>query len=88
MQYAGDEYQAFLARQDMECRMSRLGNRHDNAVVEIFFRTLKTEFIHHRTFTTRNQARLILFRYLTVYYNRNRRHFVLGYRGPAGYEVT
>ena len=63
--------------------MSRRGNCYDNAVVESFFGTLKTELIHHDTYATRNQARLALFEYLEVFYNRKRRHSALGYRSPA-----
>ena len=88
VQYACDEYQALLARQGMECSMSRRGNCYDNAVVESFFGTLKTELIHHHTYATRNQARLALFEYLEVFYNRKRRHSALDYRSPSEYEAT
>jgi len=88
VQYACDEYQALLARHGIECSMSRRGNCYDNAVVESFFGTLKTELIHHHKYTTRNQARLALFEYLEVFYNRKRRHSALDYRSPAEYEAT
>ena len=88
VQYACDEYQGMLARHGIECSMSRRGNCYDNAVVESFFGTLKTELIHHHTYPTRNQARLALFEYLEVFYNRKRRHSALGYRSPAEYEAT
>jgi putative transposase len=88
VQYACDEYQALLARHGIECSMSRRGNCYDNAVVESFFGTLKTELIHHHTYATRNQARLALFEYLEVFYNRKRRHSALDYRSPAEYEAT
>jgi putative transposase len=88
VQYACDEYQALLARQGIECSMSRRGNCYDNAVVESFFGTMKTELIHHHTYATRNQARLALFEYLEVFYNRKRRHSALDYRSPAQYEAN
>ena len=88
VQYACDAYQTLLARHRIECSMSRRGNCYDNAVVESFFGTLKTELIHHHTYATRNQARLALFDYLEVFYNRKRRHSALDYRSPAEYEAT
>jgi putative transposase len=88
VQYACDEYQGILARHGIERSMSRRGNCYDNAVVESFFGTLKTELIHHHTYATRNQARLALFEYLEVFYNRKRRHSALDYRSPAEYEAT
>jgi len=88
VQYACDEYQALLARHGLECSMSRRGNCYDNAVVESFFGTLKTELIHHHTYATRHQARLALFEYLEVFYNRKRRHSTLDYLSPAEYEAT
>jgi putative transposase len=88
VQYACDEYQTLLAQHGIECSMSRRGNCYDNAVVESFFGTLKTELIHHHTYATRNQARLALFEYLEVFYNRKRRHSTLDYRSPAEYEAT
>jgi putative transposase len=88
VQYACDEYQTLLARHGITCSMSRTGNCYDNAVVESFFGTLKTELIHHHTYATRNEARLALFEYLEVFYNRKRRHSALDYRSPAEYEAT
>jgi putative transposase len=88
VQYACDDYQALLARHKIICSMSRRGNCYDNAVVESFFGTLKTELIHHHTYATRNEARLALFEYLEVFYNRKRRHSALDYRSPAEYEAT
>jgi transposase InsO family protein len=88
VQYTCDEYQALLARHGLSCSMSRTGNCYDNAVIESFFGTLKTELIHHDTYATRDEARLALFEYLEVFYNRKRRHSALGYRSPAEYEAS
>jgi transposase InsO family protein len=67
--------------------MSRKGNCWDNAVAESFFRSLKTELVHHEDFATRDEARLAIFEYIEVFYNRIRRHSSLGYLSPADYEA-
>ena len=87
VQYACDDYQQLLANNGMTASMSRKGNCYDNAVMESFFGTLKTELTHHETFTTRDEARQTLFEYIEVFYNRKRRHSSLGYRSPAEYEA-
>ncbi|WP_394336213.1 IS3 family transposase [Adhaeribacter arboris] len=66
--------------------MSRKGNCWDNAVAESFFKTIKTELIYHQKFTTRQEARLAVFEYIEGWYNRKRRHSVLGYRTPCHLE--
>ena len=66
--------------------MSRKGNCWDNARVESFFATLKTELIHRRSFLTRltrAEARSAIVEYIEVFYNRQRRHSALGYRTPV-----
>jgi putative transposase len=87
VQYACDDYQQLLAKHCLTASMSRKGNCYDNAVMESFFGTLKTELTHHETFTTREEARQTLFEYIEVFYNRKRRHSALGYRSPAEYEA-
>ena len=64
--------------------MSRSGDCWDNAVVESFFSTLKTEL--GRRFPTRDEARFALFEYIDVFYNRRRLHSTLGYVSPVKYE--
>jgi transposase InsO family protein len=88
VQYASSEYRALLARRRAEASMSRRGNCYDNAVVESFFGTLKTELVHHETFPIHEQARQSLFEYIEVFYNRRRRHSALDYRSPAEYEAS
>lgn len=66
--------------------MSRKGNCWDNAVAESFFKTMKTELAYHASFTTRAHAKLAVFEYLEVWYNRKRRHSALGYLTPCQYE--
>jgi putative transposase len=88
VQYACDEYQQLLADWEITPSMSRVGNCYDNAVVESFFGTLKTELIHHETYESRAAAKQALFEYIEVFYNRKRRHSALGYRSPIDYEAT
>lgn len=85
-QYASDDYQKLLKSRGMVCSMSRRGNCWDNAVMESFFGTLKTELIYHRTYETRSMAQSEIFDYIEVFYNRRRLHSALGYRSPADFE--
>ena len=86
-QYASDEYQALLTRARMVTSMSRKGNCYDNAPVESFFGTFKTELVFHQQYATRAEARLDIFEYIEVFYNRFRRHSALGYKSPVKYEA-
>ena len=63
--------------------MSRKRNCWDNAIAESYFKTLKTELVYHRKFKTRAQAKLELFDYIEVWYNRKRRHSALDYLTPV-----
>jgi transposase InsO family protein len=65
--------------------MSGTGNCYDNAMLESFFATLKTECITER-FTTRSQARQTIFEFIEIWYNRQRRHSALDYLSPAAFE--
>jgi transposase InsO family protein len=66
--------------------MSRRGDCWDNAVVESFFATLKTELANDAHWPTRWAAQRALWEYLELWYNRQRRHQTLGYRTPVQYE--
>jgi transposase InsO family protein len=66
--------------------MSRKGHCGDNAVVESFFHTLKTELVKFEDYHTRNEARSSLFEYIELFYNRVRRHSTLNYRSPIEFE--
>ncbi len=83
IQYACGDYQAALARAGITPSMSRRANPLDNAPMESFFHTLKTELVHHRTYATRDQAKRDLFAYMEEFYNRRRLHSSLGYRTPV-----
>ena len=86
-QYASDDYQALLTHAHMVASMSRKGNCYDNAPLESFFGTLKTELVFHQHYVTRAEARLDIFEYIEVFYNRFRRHSALGYKSPVNYEA-
>ena len=63
--------------------MSRKGNCLDNAPMESFFGSLKTELVHRTRFSTRREAKAALFEYIEIFYNQRRRHSSIGYRTPA-----
>jgi transposase InsO family protein len=65
-----------------------LGDCYDNAVVEAFFATLKVELVHRQPWPTRAAARLAIFEYIEIWYNRQRRHSTLAYATPADYEAV
>jgi putative transposase len=88
-QYASELFRDFLAREDVEQSMSRKGNCYDNALMESFWATLKTEcFNNFRDGipATRQQARQQLFRYIELFYNCKRLHSALGYCSPIEFE--
>ncbi len=66
--------------------MSSTGNCFDNAAMESFFHTLKTEQIYFERYLTRERAKADIFEYVEVFYNNKRRHSTLGYLTPAEYE--
>jgi putative transposase len=83
VQYASEPYQAILARHGFRGSMSRRGNCLDNAPMESFFGSLKTELVHRAAFPTREAARRAVFGYVESFYNRRRRHSALGFLTPA-----
>ena len=86
-QYACGVYRDLLRSQGIGCSMSRPGNCYDNAVVESFFGTLKTELVHRRRYRTRAEARADVFEWIECWYNRRRRHSSLGYLSPEQFEA-
>jgi putative transposase len=86
IQYAAEAYRSALARSGVIPSMSRKGDCLDNAPMESFFHTLKTERVHHRRYATRAQARYDLFGYIEGFYNSRRLHSALGYISPAEME--
>lgn len=87
-QYASENFQQLLKDNHIECSMSRKGNCWDNAVIESFFHSLKTECVYHERYLTRAEAKKSVFDYIEVFYNRQRKHSYLGYRSPEQYEQT
>lgn len=85
-QYASYAYQQLLREYGITPSMSRSGNCYDNAFAESFFGTLKTELVHGERYRSRLEAKLSIFEYVQVFYNRQRRHSALGYRSPEQYE--
>ncbi len=85
-QYASVAYQSALQKHDMICSMSRKGDCWDNAVVERFFRSLKTERTNHRLYRTRDEAKQDVIDYLEMFYNSRRLHSYLGYLSPNEFE--
>jgi len=83
--YTNQAYQALLAAWGIQVSMNGVGNRYDNAPVESFFGTLKSEPVHHCLYRTRDEARASLFAYIEGFYNR-RRHSALDYLSPEEYE--
>ncbi len=82
--YASEDYQAILEAHGITCSMSRRGNCHDNAVMEAFFSSLKTELADR--FESCGAAKMALFDYIEVFYNQRRRHSTIGYVSPAAFE--
>jgi putative transposase len=66
--------------------MSRAGNCWDNAAMESFFSSLKTERTANKTYRTRDQAKADVFDYIERFYNPRRRHSTLGYLSPIEFE--
>ena len=89
VQYASADYQQLMASHGgIQVSMSRVGNCYDNAAMESFWGTLKTELVHHRRYQTREQARQSIFRYIECWYNRKRRHSAIGYVSPEEFEAS
>jgi transposase InsO family protein len=84
-QYCAQDYQDQLRQFGLTPSMSRKGNCYDNAPMESFWGTLKNELVHHRRYTTREQARREITEYIELFYNRQRRHSRLGNRSPAAF---
>jgi transposase InsO family protein len=85
-QYASSEYQRILSMFGLTCSMSRKGNCWDNAMMESFFATLKTESIYQMPPGTRAVMRSEVFDYIEVFYNRERFHSSLGNLSPLEFE--
>jgi len=88
VQYACDAFEALRTNHNLHASMSRKGNCYDNAVMESFLGTLKTELVYHEHYATRDAARASLFEYIEVFYNRQRLHSSLDYQSPESFEAS
>ena len=82
--YASEDYQDVLEAHGITGSMSRRGNCYDNAVMESFFSTVKSELGEH--FDSHGEAKMELFDFIEVFYNQKRRHSTLGQISPAEFE--
>ena len=85
-QYTSAQFQRLLVDHGVTCSMSRAGNVWDNAVMESFFSSLKTERTARRTYRTRDEAKADVFDYIERFYNPKRRHSTIGYLSPMEFE--
>ena len=86
IQYTSVELRKILSKNQMIQSMSRKGNCYDNAVAESFFHTLKSEHVNFEKFKTRLEAKLSIFDYIELFYNRKRLHSSIGYKSPVEFE--
>lgn len=86
VQYACKDFVKVLDKFDIIQSMSRKGNCWDNAVAESFFKTIKVECIYRSEYSSRHRAKMDVFSYIEMWYNRKRRHSSLGYATPLEME--
>lgn len=87
-QYTSKAFRELLDKHKILGSMSRKGNPYDNAPMESFFQTLKTEFVYKRYFQSIEQAQIGLKQWINIYYNCRRLHSALGYKSPLFYELS
>jgi putative transposase len=85
-QYTDQAYQALLKDHGIRVSMNDAGSWYDNAPIESFFGTLKSELVHHCVYHTHDEAKADVFFYVESFYNRRRRHSALDYLSPEAYE--
>lgn len=85
-QYTSADFQDLLKKHQIKPSMSGTGNCYDNAAMESFYHTLKTEHVYFEYYETREEAKKSIFEYVEVFYNRQRRHSTLGYSSPMFFE--
>jgi len=86
-QYTSEQFQRLMADHGVTCSMSRSGNVWDNAAMESFFSSLKTERTARKTYRTRDEAKADVFDYIERFYNPKRRHSTIGYMSPMEFEM-
>ena len=85
-QYTSEQFQRLVADHGVVCSMSRSGNVWDNAAMESFFSSLKTERTARKLYRSRDQAKADVFDYIERFYNPKRRHSTIGYMSPMEFE--
>ena len=85
-QYTSRAFQRCLESHGIAQSMSRPGNPWDNALAESFFKTLKRELVNGKGYKTREEAKQDVFKYIELYYNRQRMHSSIGYNAPCDLE--
>jgi putative transposase len=85
-QGSSDQFQRLMADSGIVCSMSRSDNVWDNAAMESFFSSLKTERTASKIYRTRNEAKADVFDYIERFYNATRRHSTIGYLSPVEFE--
>ena len=86
-QYTSEQFQKLMLDHGVVCSMSRSGNVWDNAAMESFFSSLKTERTARKTYRTRDEAKADVFDYIECFYNPKRRHSTIGYLSPMEFEM-
>jgi putative transposase len=85
-QYTSEQFQRLMSDHDVVCSMSRSGNVWDNAAMESFFSSLKTERTARKLYRTRDEAKADVFDCVERFYNPKRRHSTIGYLSPMEFE--
>ena len=85
-QYTSEDFQSLLKTQGITCSMSRRGDCWDNAAMESFFSSLKTERLSRKVYRTRDELRADVFDYIERFYNQQRRHSTLDFVSPVQFE--
>ena len=87
-QYTSDAYQRYALMHGFRLSMSAKGNCYDNAAMETFFHTLKVEHVFFCKYLTKEEAKLSIFEYVEIFYNRQRLHSSLNYMSPVEFELS
>jgi putative transposase len=87
VQYACNQFRAYLGRYNIIQSMSRKGNCWDNAVAESFFKIIKSEMVYHSLFKTIPEAKVAIFEFIEIWYNKKRKHSYLKYMTPEQFET-
>lgn len=82
VQYASQEFRELLKDKPVQQSMSRKGNCWDNAVMENFFKILKSETGYNTVYSSIEIAKRELFEFIEIWYNRQRIHSILGFLTP------